>query len=64
MLSFRDVVVIGAVVALIMWWFKRRCGCAHPQPMRERPSAPTARPAPSSAPRRGGCMGLAPCGGR
>lgn len=26
-LTWKDVVVVGAVVALVVWWFKRQCGC-------------------------------------
>jgi hypothetical protein len=64
MLTFRDVVIVGALVALVMWWFKRRCGCAQRRPMSAEPGRPAPPPrAPSSSPRPRGCSGLAPCGG-
>ena len=51
MLTLRDIVAIAAVVAIVLWFFRRKkagCGCAHPKPAA---AAPAKR------------CGLIPCGG-
>lgn len=60
MLSLRDVVIIGAVVALILYLFRPRgCGCKQRLPTPPAAAAPRPEPAVKRP-----CIGGLPCGGR